>query len=189
MRDEGHCRGLDASLALYAVAHILWRPLFGVGGHIAPPGVVSDFFRPRIESIIEAATAPLPGDRPPAEDLRLALLALVRGRVAPFFVPHNSDVTTFERMRDRHHRVLGTLGATTNATRAMDYIAAAAKASLPKLTYADKKRPIVLTKWWFKFQPSSDIASAVRLLGVYQGQSWGSSPVSETTKFLCILSS
>jgi hypothetical protein len=85
------CRGLDSALTLYAIAHVLWKPLFGVGGYITPPGVVSDFYRPRIESIVAAAAAAEPDDRPPPADLRRALLALVSSKVQPFFVPHNSD--------------------------------------------------------------------------------------------------
>ena len=100
------CRGLDRRLHVYAVAHMLWKPLFGLYGHPLPGGIVSDFFRPKVQDIVDAACAPDPNDRPPIADLKHALLALVRGEVPAYFVPQNSDVRQFVKLRDRHERYL-----------------------------------------------------------------------------------
>jgi hypothetical protein len=45
---------------------------------------------------------------------------------------------------------------------------------------------VTLSEWWFKFQPSPDVAAAVRLLGAYGGQAWGSSTVIAYVYGVCL---
>jgi hypothetical protein len=164
------CHGLDWRLNLYAIAHVLWKPLFGLGGHPLAGGVVSDFFRPKIQQIVDAASAHDPADRPPIDDLRNALFSLVRGQVAPYCVPQNVGVVSFSAQRDKADKMLH--GAPIKDAPRWD---APETIDLPKLTHGEK--PITLTNWFFKFQPTPQMPMTVRLLGVYNEQPWGSSPI------------
>jgi hypothetical protein len=164
------CHGLDWRLNLYAIAHVLWKPLFGLGGHPLAGGVVSDFFRPKIQQIVDAASAHDPADRPPIDDLRNALFSLVRGQVAPYCVPQNIGVTSFSTQRDKADKMLH--GAPNKDAPRWDV---PETIELPKLSHGEK--PITLTNWFFKFQPTPQMPMTVRLLGVYNEQPWGSSPI------------
>jgi hypothetical protein len=159
------CHGLDWRLNLFAIAHVLWKPLFGLGGHPLAGGVVSDFFRPKIQQIVDAASAHDPADRPPIDDLRNALFSLVRGQVAPYCVPQNIGVTSFSTQRDKADKMLH--GAPNKDAPRWDV---PETIELPKLSHGEK--PITLTNWFFKFQPTPQMPMTVRLLGVYNEQPW-----------------
>ena len=166
------CRGIDTRLNLYAVAHVLWKPLFGLGGHPLVGGIVSDFFRPKVQQIVDAAAALDPADRPPVDDLRRALLALIRGQVPPYFLPSNADVRDFVAMRDKADKMLH--GAPSKDAAPYSQIGSD-EWDLPKP--AKGAKPIALSNWFFKFQPTPQMPMTVRLMGVFQNQPWGSSPI------------